>query len=211
MPAFFLHFGMAATITFQLISSLFMEAPAPNSNNFTGTSAFTLHMYAGLIAVIIIVLHWIWSTVDKKGISSFNHLFPWGKSGRQAIYQDIKTLIINKQIPAATTGPGLSGLIHGLGFLAATAMAATGAVLFYFYYYHFAENSFFRGIRMVAQFSSKFHLGILVWSCSNGRPSLLVRKKTKTRSSIIDSQVLILPSQHQFYRLYIDQDNSIKN
>lgn len=115
--ALFLHAGLALTVTIQLFVSLVMGA------------WFPVHMWVGFVAFWIVILHWIHSYYDKKGITSFKHLFPYGPKGLLAILRDLKNLCFLR-LPAKGAQPGLPGLVHGLGLLAVTGMAFSGILMF---------------------------------------------------------------------------------
>ena len=128
-PTRLLHFSIAATVSVQLFVSLVMERPEPNEHVSVVAAFFwEVHESVGMIAVLAILLHWLW--LFKAKDTGFHHLFPWGKAEREQILKDINQ-VKNKQ--SLTGGPGsagLVGLVHGLGFLAVTGMAITGALLF---------------------------------------------------------------------------------
>ncbi len=125
-----LHWGMALTVSFQLLISLIMEQPKPG-RVLTSTQAlsFELHEWVGLAAVGVIIAHWVWSALLTRDDSGFRHLFPWDAKGRAKLLVELRQ-ILRFQLPQGGTEGGLAGLVHGLGFLAVSAMAATGAVLF---------------------------------------------------------------------------------
>lgn len=119
-----LHFGMAVFVTIELFSSLFMEestGPPPLS--------FEIHEWSGMAALSIVLAHWAWSAFGAKGVG-LNHLFPWGTSGRKQILDELRELI-SLRMPVSGPEGRLSGLVHGLGLLAVTAIAITGAILFF--------------------------------------------------------------------------------
>ena len=128
-----LHWGMALTVSFQLLISLIMEQPKPG-RVLTSTQAlsFELHEWVGLAAVGVIIAHWVWSALLTRDDSGFRHLFPWDAKGRAKLLVELRQ-ILRFQLPQGGPEGGLAGLVHGLGFLAVSAMAATGAVLFFIY------------------------------------------------------------------------------
>jgi cytochrome b561 len=126
----FLHFGLALTVTFQLLISLVMEAPkAGKQHSFIESLSFEAHEWAGMLALLVVLAHWIWS-VRAQDNSSIRHLFPWGREGRASVMEDLRQLK-NMKLPEGGGKGGLPGFIHGLGFLTATAMAVTGGILFF--------------------------------------------------------------------------------
>ncbi len=137
-----LHWGMAVTVSFQLLISLIMEHPKPG-RVLTSTQAlsFELHEWVGLAAVGVIIAHWVWSALFTRDDSGFRHLFPWDAKGRAKLLMELRQ-ILRFQLPQGGPEGGLAGLVHGLGFLAVSAMAATGAVLFFIYPKNGAETPF---------------------------------------------------------------------
>ena len=137
-----LHWGMAVTVSFQLLISLIMEHPKPG-RVLTSTQAlsFELHEWVGLATVGVIIAHWVWSALFTRDDSGFRHLFPWDAKGRAKLLVELRQ-ILRFQLPQGGPEGGLAGLVHGLGFLAVSAMAATGAVLFFIYPKSGAETPF---------------------------------------------------------------------
>lgn len=128
IPTRLLHMGMALTVTLQLMISLVMEPPDEEHAGALARAAFEAHEAVGLAAVLIVALHWLWSVLGK-GDGGLSHLFPWAGAARAEVMADIGRLM-NRQLPEGGPRGGLPGLVHGLGFLAVSAMALTGAVLF---------------------------------------------------------------------------------
>ena len=126
-PTRFLHLGLVLTVSAQLIISLLMTTP-----DHTGTAfskfAFDAHEVVGLLALGIVIMHWIWS-IFSQADGGLSHLFPVSKQACSRVIKDVNNLKQAK-LPATNQKGGLIGLIHGLGFLAVTGIASTGAVLF---------------------------------------------------------------------------------
>jgi cytochrome b561 len=126
----FLHFGLATTVSFQLLISLVMEAPeAGEKRSLLESLSFEIHEWVGMLALLVVLAHWAWSMTAKDN-SNIRHLFPGGKAGRASVLADLDLLKARK-LPDGGGRGGLPGLMHGLGFLAATGMALTGGVLFF--------------------------------------------------------------------------------
>ena len=123
----FLHLGMVATVTAQLFISLIMSEP-DKKGSFIGDIAYNAHEIVGLTALGIVTLHWIWSAISQTD-GSLKHLFPWRGAARKQVTNDITSLLTGK-LPKADTHGGLSSFIHGLGFLAVTGVAISGAIIF---------------------------------------------------------------------------------
>ena len=128
-PTRLLHFSVAITVSLQLFVSLVMERPEPDEQVSAMADFFwEVHESVGVVAVLAIVLHWLWLFISKD--TGFHHLFPWGKAGRNQIMQDIAQIKNKQMLKGGPGSAGLVGLVHGLGFLAVSGMAITGATLF---------------------------------------------------------------------------------
>lgn len=152
-----LHLGMALTVTTQLMLSLVMQTPKPDHANGLSQLFFTMHMWVGMAAFLIVLFHWFWVYFYNER-HVMQHLFPWTASGFRNIMQDLRGLK-NKQLPPGGPREGLPGFIHGLGFLAVTAMGCSGALLFIFFP---AEGWF----GQVLHFDKEFHefMSTFVWA-----------------------------------------------
>ena len=129
-PTRFLHFGLATTVKFQLLLSLVMEAPeAGRTRSAIESLSFETHEWVGMTALAVVVAHWIWS-ISARDNSNIRTLFPWGKDGLASVMSDLRELK-SMRLPEGGGRGGLPGFVHGLGFLAATAMALTGGILFF--------------------------------------------------------------------------------
>ncbi len=126
-----LHAGIALGITLQLVLSLVMEVPEPGApvGGIAGT-LYHAHATLGLAVFGLLGMHWLWQlsghTTDGMG-----HLFPWFAAPRRAaVGREMGQLVASrlKQIPESGA---LAGGVHGLGLLAATAMGATGTILYF--------------------------------------------------------------------------------
>lgn len=113
----FLHFGLAVTVTLQLLFARLMHFHVPH--------AFLYHQIDGFLIFFIVLIHFIWSYTHK----GFMHLFPWNTQGLKAISQDLRGLL-TMHLPKGGPRPGLPGLIHGLGLLAVAGMAISGLIIF---------------------------------------------------------------------------------
>lgn len=118
IPTRVLHWALAIIITIQLGTGLVIATP--------GTRVyFYLHEYVGLVAGLVIVLHWLWSAANYD----LRLLFPWGGDGWKTVNAEVCDLLHGK-LPPGGRRAGLSSFVHGLGLLAVTAMAVTGFVIF---------------------------------------------------------------------------------
>jgi len=145
-----LHAGLALGITLQLALSLVMESPEPDEPAITGIAAatFEVHENVGMVVLAILVLHWLWQ-LSGHTLHGLGHLFPWfSASGRAAVVADAKHLVASRMRDNPEVSP-LAGAVHGLGILVATAMAASGAVL----YFGMADNgSMSKPVNVIEEF-----------------------------------------------------------
>jgi cytochrome b561 len=123
-----LHGGLSLAVTFQLFVSLVMEVPQPGLRpQPLGLQGFRAHECVGATLIAIVLAHWIWVLGRPHG-QAIRHLFPWDRLGRAGIVADLRNLKGGK-LPEGGPGGGLPGLIHGLGLLAVTGMAASGGLI----------------------------------------------------------------------------------
>lgn len=123
-----LHLGMALTVSLQLAISLIMEAPDEESASQLARAAYEAHEIVGMAALLIVLLHWIWS-LSSQADGGLARLFPWSGAALAEVKNDISQMM-KGQLPEGSSRGGLPGLIHGLGFLAVTGMVVTGGILF---------------------------------------------------------------------------------
>lgn len=114
-----MHMLLALTVSTQLVIGLSLDRDRP--------WLFEVHEWLGLaIAAIVLVF---WGLAFKHRREGIHHMFPWSPQSLKAATRELGAALRGR---LATGGPGgkLAGLIHGLGFLAATAMAASGSIIF---------------------------------------------------------------------------------
>jgi len=125
-----LHALAALTITYQLVVSLFMETPRHDHlMSSMGGFLFATHEWIGLLAVLVLFISWLYRIANWNRENQA-HLFPWicRAGAKDLVYEVMSFLKLRwKNIPEHGA---LVGTIHGLGLLAATAMALTGGILF---------------------------------------------------------------------------------
>ena len=126
-----LHMGMAITVSLQLFVSLVMEAPDEKDASDLAQAAFEVHEVIGMAALLIVVLHWLWS-LSSQADGGIARLFPWGGAALAEVKADIGKLM-QRQLPDGGSRGGLPGLVHGLGFLAVSGMVISGGVLFFIF------------------------------------------------------------------------------
>jgi len=155
-----LHAGLALGITLQLALSLVMEPPEPDKPAITGIAAatFEVHENVGMAVLAILVLHWLWQLTGHTA-HGLAHLFPWfSASARTAVVTDAKRLVASRLRDVPEMSP-LAGAVHGLGILLATAMAASGAVL----YFGVADNgSMSKPVHLIEEFHG--FMANLMWA-----------------------------------------------
>ena len=128
-PTRFLHLGLVLTVTIQLLVSLFMVPPGSrHPSTPVGHAGFLVHEWVGLCALCIVLAHWTWSILSS-GRTGLGHLFPLSRDGRRGIAVELRALLSRRLVRGGPRG-GLSGLVHGLGLVAVSAIAVTGGMLF---------------------------------------------------------------------------------
>ncbi|MEK6748866.1 MAG: cytochrome b/b6 domain-containing protein [Pseudomonadota bacterium] len=125
----FLHFGLALSVTLQLLVAQIMEPPKPTKVRDTlEILGYELHEWIGMTAILFTVLHWLYS-LRTRDDARLTVLFPWSGAKFAAIKDEVRALA-HGQFSAPDQSGKLASLVHGLGFLAVTAMAVSGAILF---------------------------------------------------------------------------------
>ncbi len=114
-----LHWLLVITVTFQLLSSLYM---ADTPTQFL----FPIHELVGLGAGVIVIIFWLY--VYANG--DLGILLPWNHAGAAVIGRDLLGLLRGR-LPPAGRRVGLSSFVHGLGLLALTGSGFTGLFLFF--------------------------------------------------------------------------------
>lgn len=125
-----LHGLMAVGIIGQLLFSLLMVAPDElDTADALQKFALDAHEVLGLATVGIMLAHWLWMLFPRSDVA-FSKLFPWSLSGLKGIGADVSHIIKHRHLPEAGNSSGLSGFVHGLGFLVASGMAVSGFALY---------------------------------------------------------------------------------
>lgn len=125
-----LHTALTIAILHQLVVSWFMERPRPGGG---GNLGYELHQAIGLASIGILGLFWAWTVVRQRehGLAD---LLPWfSVQRRRAVLQDIAKharSLVQCRLPDPEDETPLASAVHGLGLLAATAMALTGLAVF---------------------------------------------------------------------------------
>ncbi len=129
LPTRLLHFGMVITVTIQLGLSLVMSPPDDDKASVLASLTFETHEVVGMIALVIVVGHWIW-TLSNHADGGLRHLFPWFGEARREVIREAMGLL-GGQMPEGGIRGGLPGFIHGLGMLIVSGMVITGGILFF--------------------------------------------------------------------------------
>jgi cytochrome b561 len=126
-----IHASLAFFIVAQLLLSLVMHAPKPDKVVAPlAASAYQLHRLGGVVAFLLLSLHWGWSLAGHLP-NGLGHLFPWSSRKRiKKIVVDMRPLLKLKIRDLPQTS-ALAGAVHGLGLIVATLMAFMGLVLFF--------------------------------------------------------------------------------
>tara|TARA_R110002074_G_scaffold233128_2_gene404785 strand:+ start:221 stop:841 length:621 start_codon:yes stop_codon:yes gene_type:complete len=161
------HAGLAIAVINQLLTSLVLEAPAPDA---TGNWYFEVHEYGGLFGFGFVLLFWLGLLVKLRE-SPLGLLFPWFSGERlSALWADIKhhaRFLIKFQFPPYENHAPLASAVHGLGLLLITAMASSGTI----YYFINNGNPDAGGLVGVVIFIHKT-LASLVWAYLVGHAGL---------------------------------------
>jgi len=132
-PTRWLHAGIAIGVTAQLGLSLVMNAPDDKDEILASglpLLLFQAHELIGFVLLTLLLLHWLWS-LSGHVQGGFGHLFPWLSKERINTIRWELTETLKLKLSDPEKNNALAGAVHGLGLLAATSMAATGAVIFF--------------------------------------------------------------------------------
>lgn len=123
-----IHAGLTIAVIIQLSTSLVMHAGRP------GDPFFQVHIFSGLTAMVLVTLFWIIAVV-RTGVTDPGMLLPWfSRARRQALWQDIRMTLAalgKGRLPPYREASPLAAMVHGLGLLLMTAMAASGTLYFF--------------------------------------------------------------------------------
>lgn len=115
-----LHFAIALLVTIQIIFGLVMGHDTPR--------LLLAHFYLGLTVAALVVLHWLWLLGRERAL--LRHLFPWTPRHLANALGDLRATFRRQFPQSGPSGSTLPGLVHGLGLLALTAIAALGTTIF---------------------------------------------------------------------------------
>jgi cytochrome b561 len=124
-----LHLLLMLIVINQLAGSQFMEKPSPGE---AAAWPFIVHEWVGIAGFVILTLFWLWAFLRHGSETSLMSLVPWlSASGWRGLLADLKRTtsdIVTWTAPRHTAA--LASAVHGLGLLAASAMAISGAAYF---------------------------------------------------------------------------------
>lgn len=130
LPTRLLHGLLLLAVLWQLIGSDFIERPRASR---PGNAMYEVHEVVGLATLGLVLAFWLWSVLRRRE-TLFAALFPWFSATRlKAIADDVGrhwALLKRFRLPGGVAETPLASAVHGLGLLAALAMAATGAVIY---------------------------------------------------------------------------------
>lgn len=121
-----LHMLVALAVIHQLVIGAVMAGP------WRGGILWQAHEAVGIASMGILMVFWVWTLV-RRGETRLARLFPWlSRRGRAALREDVLAHIDalrQFRLPHAEESP-VASATHGLGLLAASAMAVTGGMFF---------------------------------------------------------------------------------
>jgi cytochrome b561 len=121
-----LHVSLLLAVVHQLASSAFMHRPLPGDPPGV---LYTLHTGIGLASFALVAAFWGWAVI-RRGETPLVRLLPWlSPRGVGAVLRDGAAQLrgLREGRPSDADG-AVASAAHGLGLLAVTAMAATGAI-----------------------------------------------------------------------------------
>lgn len=164
-----LHALVALSITFQLVISLVMDHPrASRPMSADGGLYFLWHEWAGLAALAVLLLGWIYRLIRWKRESQ-GRLLPWAiPAGRRSLLDEARQFLLLRWTRIPEDG-ALSGTVHGLGLLIASAMALTGVLL---YIELGPRNAVTPGVRTMMQLHSFLATFMWIYLCGHALMAL---------------------------------------
>lgn len=131
LPTRILHGILAAAVLHQLVVSWLMERPRPGKN--TANLAYEFHEVVGLASLAILGLYWLW-VLFRRFDRGAGEILPWFSAPRRrALVEDVGIHLRSAarfRIPDPSGNSPLASAVHGMGLLAASAMALSGALVY---------------------------------------------------------------------------------
>lgn len=115
-----LHMTVALLVTIQIVIGLVMDRHTP--------LLVRTHFYIGLTIAALVLWHWTWILTREPAL--LRHLFPWSPRRLRSAVVDAFSALRGQLPRSGPSGSNLVGLVHGLGLLALTAVAAFGTCIF---------------------------------------------------------------------------------
>jgi len=125
-----IHFAVAILVTIQLVIGLVMDHDTP--------LLVQTHFYVGLTIAALVLWHWIWLLTRERKL--LHHLFPWSAPRLAQAAGEIRSALGGRLPRSGPSGSALPGLVHGLGLLALTAVAALGTCIFILFQLHMGRS-----------------------------------------------------------------------
>lgn len=127
-----LHFGIAASVLFQMFGEKLIGLPAPDHpKRVIDALLIGLHEGIGSIALILVCVYLL-VVVDEA--SGRERLFPWlHAAGRNSLWLEMCRDMpgwLHGKIPPPDESHAVAGTIHGLGVALALFLGLTGSMLF---------------------------------------------------------------------------------
>lgn len=126
-----LHFMVALLVTTQITIGLVMGRETPR--------LVRTHYYLGLTIAALVLWHWIWLLTRERNLLS--HLFPWSRHQWAEAISTLGQTLKGKLPQSGPGGSSLVGVVHGLGLLALTAVAALGTTFFIVTHLHHGHRA----------------------------------------------------------------------
>jgi cytochrome b561 len=127
----YLHLFLLLVVLHQLITSYFDVRPAPGQPRGL---IHDVHEYVGLVGLVAVALFWLWTLARNSPDTPLRRLLPWfSREGLAGLGADLGSLardLARFRMPSLHLD-ALAGAVHGLGLLAATAMATSGTIYFF--------------------------------------------------------------------------------
>ncbi len=130
-----LHWGIAVSVTLQLLTSLLMEEPEHGEvRSAFEAGLFEVHENVGLIAFGLLLLRWLWA-LSGHAMAGWQRLFPWlSTEGRRELIGDIRQGLphwLKGKLPEPGERDAIAKTFHGFGLVIASMMAITGLIIFF--------------------------------------------------------------------------------
>lgn len=113
-----IHLLLSIIMSFQMVIGVLIHEG--------GYLTLYIHEIGGLLALLILVVEWMWIFAKNQ----FSILFPWSGPGLRSVQHDIKQLTTG-QLPRHGAVPGLPNFWHGIGLIIFSLMGLLGLLLLF--------------------------------------------------------------------------------